>query len=178
MSLSKKSTKIIMLIAYTCLIIYFLFFAFHRNAGSSKDGLAFSFAINQIPLWFPKHFTLDIIKLWIFSLGNVIAFIPFGVLIPCNLPTVHRKYWKCLLIFLISISILECIQGVTGYGSFDLEDILVNTLGFSIGYIAMKAANRGNNVVKNIMIFMITAVLGTVVCIGIAQMLNPLIRGY
>lgn len=75
-------------------------------------------------------------------IGNIIIFIPLGLLAPF---LVLKKYefWASLKISLLAsfgISLLfEVIQLLTYFGSFDVDDLLLNTLGgvfgFFIGYL-------------------------------------------
>lgn len=177
MNFIKKRTKVIFLILYTVVILYCLYFGFGRAARNMEDGTSFSFAIYQIPLWFPKRFSSDILKIWIFAMGNLVAFIPFGCLIPEVMPSRHQRYWKTLIIFLIAISVLECIQGFSGFGSFDMEDILVNTIGCSVGYLAYKIANRTVHLMNWFVTYIMTAILGTMASVAMAQVLNILFFG-
>lgn len=73
---SSKRFKVI-LIVYTIVIIYF--FGFGRlQIRNSLHEYRFQIIPSWIPLLFPKHLSLDILKLWFFSLGNLLAFVPFG----------------------------------------------------------------------------------------------------
>ena len=75
-------------------------------------------------------------------LGNIIVFIPIGILAPF---LVLKKYefWvsfkvSLLASFCISLA-FEVIQLLTYFGSFDVDDLILNTfggvLGFFIGYL-------------------------------------------
>ena len=67
-------------------------------------------------------------------LGNVIAFIPFGFMIPI-VSLKNRVFFRTVgLTFLLSLFI-ECIQLITRVGSFDVDDLILNTLGGIIGHI-------------------------------------------
>ena len=75
-------------------------------------------------------------------IGNIVLFIPIGLLAPF---LVLKKYefWVSLKISLLAsfgISLMfEVIQLLTYFGSFDVDDLLLNTLGgvfgFFIGYL-------------------------------------------
>lgn len=73
--------------------------------------------------------------------GNVIAFVPFGLMVPI----IHWKYrdlGKVVgLTFLLSLNI-ECIQLLTRVGSFDVDDLILNTLGGVLGFILFIGMNR------------------------------------
>lgn len=65
--------------------------------------------------------------------GNIIGFIPLGILLPIVF-RVLRKWWRLtLLVFLISLS-FETFQLFTGVGVFDVDDLILNTFGGIIGY--------------------------------------------
>lgn len=65
--------------------------------------------------------------------GNVIGFVPLGFL----LPLLSRGFWKLRQVlaaaFLLSLA-YEVAQMYTGLGSFDVDDLILNTLGGWIGY--------------------------------------------
>lgn len=68
-------------------------------------------------------------------LGNVLAFTPFGFL----LPLIDRKYrnfiYSTMLCFLFSLCV-ELLQLFLKVGIFDVDDIMMNTIGGIVGYIA------------------------------------------
>ena len=70
-------------------------------------------------------------------LGNILLFVPMGVFLPIIWKTITFK--RIIGIgFLISI-ILEIIQPVLGR-SFDVDDLIMNTLGTIIGYLLVRLA--------------------------------------
>ncbi|GAA0062165.1 hypothetical protein UT300001_06740 [Clostridium sp. CTA-1] len=84
-----------------------MFFGFGRpQISNSIHEYRFQIIPTGIPLWFPKHLSLDILKLWFFSLGNLLVFVPFALLISMIFGT---KYYKFISIFLISILSLEIL---------------------------------------------------------------------
>lgn len=66
--------------------------------------------------------------------GNVLAFMPLGVLIPMSFPAVNRWWMILLHSFWLSLCI-ELFQLVTHFGAFDVDDILLNTLGGLLGFV-------------------------------------------
>jgi glycopeptide antibiotics resistance protein len=64
-------------------------------------------------------------------IGNMGVFIPFGILLP---RCFNLKYGKVLLAFITGVTFFEVLQLVLKRGSFDVDDILLNTIGFNIGY--------------------------------------------
>lgn len=65
--------------------------------------------------------------------GNVIAFIPFGALIRWVINRSVKWYQVAGYTFLFSLSV-ELLQLVAKVGSFDVDDLLLNTLGGLIGF--------------------------------------------
>jgi len=66
--------------------------------------------------------------------GNFVVFIPFGFLVP----TLSKFKFNIIFITLLSFEfslLIEVIQLFTRLGSFDVDDLLLNTLGGCSGYI-------------------------------------------
>lgn len=70
-------------------------------------------------------------------LGNIVLFIPVGFLVPI----VTRKWeWFWTLAIGCGFSVLiEATQLMTNRGCFDLDDIILNTIGTIIGYCVWMA---------------------------------------
>ena len=65
-------------------------------------------------------------------LGNIIAFMPFGFLLPAV--TGKEKWYLTIPAGLGFSCMIELIQLATSLGYFDPDDIILNTLGTAIGY--------------------------------------------
>ncbi|NWO13821.1 VanZ family protein [Virgibacillus dokdonensis] len=66
--------------------------------------------------------------------GNIIGFAPFGFL----LPSIWRKFQNLTNIVLATLCLsfmFEFVQLSFKFGSFDVDDLLLNTLGGVIGYL-------------------------------------------
>lgn len=67
--------------------------------------------------------------------GNILAFIPLGIFIPV---LTGNKLFSGVKVFLLALLLslgYEVTQLVTGMGIFDVDDLMLNTLGGFIGYI-------------------------------------------
>lgn len=74
-------------------------------------------------------------------IGNVFAFIPFGFMVPI-ISWKHRKFAKVMgMTFLLSLTV-ECIQILTLVGSFDVDDLILNTLGGALGFLLFRTMNQ------------------------------------
>jgi glycopeptide antibiotics resistance protein len=125
---TKRKIFLTILIGYLLLLAYWMIFGFGRGVGSV-------YMYNLKPFSTIEHF-IDFDKFntrtWVINLiGNIGVFIPFGVLIPM---TFKMKYTKSLVIFLVGIFILEFSQLISRRGSFDVDDFILNTIGFTFGY--------------------------------------------
>ena len=146
--MSKRTKKLIrcggifLFILYMGMLVYFLFFA--ENMGRTFTEREYHY--NLMPLKEIKRFWIyrETLGLWSVVLnlvGNVAAFIPFGIFLP-------RLYAKCrkflltmLFCFEFSLSV-ETIQLIWKVGSFDVDDILLNTLGGVLGFFCYVVSDR------------------------------------
>ena len=119
-------------IVYAVLILYFMFFGFNRlDPKSSYNQYTFIFVPEGIPLRFP-----ELTMSWLYDFGNIAAFIPFGIIFPL---LYRMRFRKFIPLFLLVIAFLEVLQSLTFLGTFDVMDIISNTLGAIIGFVAYKA---------------------------------------
>lgn len=120
----------------------------------------------SIPLGLPNMTGEEDFNLWIFNFGNLTAFIPFGVLIPL----LYRcSFIRFITSFCIFILILEVLQMLTFLGGFDIDDVIVNAMGATIGFFAYKIGSRSKTIFKKFIITCVTAsilTLGLIVIVG------------
>ncbi|MCA1320367.1 VanZ family protein [Bacillus tianshenii] len=70
--------------------------------------------------------------------ANIVLFVPFGIALKWK-----RRNWFLLLIApVLAISLIELTQHLTNRGSLDIDDLLLNTLGFFIGYLLTPVFKR------------------------------------
>ncbi|QNF30880.1 VanZ family protein [Metabacillus elymi] len=75
--------------------------------------------------------------------GNVLAFVPFGFLLPFFIPRLGSfiRMVGCTIAFSFSVEIAQLIFRV---GAFDVDDLLLNTFGGVIGFLLSKVFNKKN----------------------------------
>jgi glycopeptide antibiotics resistance protein len=120
---------------YIAVLVYLLFFSEEYG----RDHISSDYRYNLELLKEIKRFLIyrDIIgfkSVAVNILGNVAAFIPFGFM----LPLLSKKYRSFIYVALLSILFslaVEMLQMVTKVGIFDVDDILLNSLGGILGYI-------------------------------------------
>ena len=69
--------------------------------------------------------------------GNVIMFIPLGFFLPRVFPSLN-KFHRTLLATAIIITAVELAQLFTLLGSCDVDDLILNVMGATLGYILHK----------------------------------------
>ncbi|MFC0300976.1 VanZ family protein [Virgibacillus soli] len=66
--------------------------------------------------------------------GNIIAFMPFGFLLPLLMK--RNINFKSVVMATFCLSLLyELTQLIFSFGSFDVDDLILNTLGGALGYV-------------------------------------------
>lgn len=125
--------QIIIFIIYILLLIIVLFDRKQFDQKIYSDGL-------YIKTWLKLIFTNKIV--FINVVGNIILFIPFGILIK----HFKLKFIKSFIIISITILMIETLQYLTKRGVFDLLDIILNILGAVLGYFFVNRGekNEGN----------------------------------
>lgn len=117
-----------LIIPYTVMLLYFMFLGFGRTQMN----------INIVRLK-PLASTIDFVSKSLFwkdiiinLVGNIVMFIPFGFL---GWVFPKLNHYKALIInFVFVLIIVESMQYFTRLGVFDIDDILLNSIGVSIGF--------------------------------------------
>ncbi|CUH92980.1 MULTISPECIES: VanZ family protein [Bacillota] len=118
-------------VVYTILVLYFMFLGFNRiDQRSDYNQYTFMIVPEGIPLRFP-----ELTMSWLYDFGNIAAFIPFGIVIPLMYPVRFRKF---IALFISVILFLEVLQSLTFLGTFDIMDVISNTLGAMIGFVGYR----------------------------------------
>ena len=65
--------------------------------------------------------------------GNLVLFIPLGFLLPW-IWRWWQAFWKHILLMAGLIMAVELLQWITGLGWCDVDDLLLNLVGTSLGY--------------------------------------------
>ena len=80
--------------------------------------------------------------------GNIVGFVPLGILFPLLFLSL-RSIWKIILLSFFLSLMFETIQLLTGLGAFDIDDIILNTTGGIIGYIIYLILKKFMEAAKN-----------------------------
>ena len=122
-------------------------FEFQKKKGTQRTWESIICPLHRVPDIFHYNLVLfkEIKRFWQYRhqlgffamftnlFGNVIIFIPFGFFLP-----MASKYRSCFATLFWSFGLSLCVetfQLLTKVGSFDVDDILLNTIGGVAGHI-------------------------------------------
>ena len=130
----------ILFLVYFVVLFYFLFFS--EKMGRTYSERAYHY--NLVPLKeiarFVKYWRVLGMKAVLLNiLGNVAAFLPFGFFLPVIWERTRHWYVTVILSFSMSLFV-ETMQLVGKVGSFDVDDLFLNTIGGFVGYIIFALA--------------------------------------
>ena len=129
-------------ILYIIALAYFLFFAEEYGRTTSMGDYRYNLVLfKEVRRFIKYRETLGTSAVVINLAGNVIGFIPFGFI----LPIINRRTRSLLQIGLLSFQLslaIEVAQLIFKVGSFDVDDLLLNTAGGIIGYVIFYLCNK------------------------------------
>lgn len=123
----------ILFFIYLLVLIYLLFFSerYGRTQGTGE------YRYNLVPfaeikryIIYSDKFTSELFLINI--VGNMLAFVPFGFFVPL-VNSEHKNVLRVGLLSMVFSAIVEVVQLVSKVGSFDVDDIILNTLGGLVG---------------------------------------------
>lgn len=144
----KKTLALFM--AYCAVMLWLLF-----DRSRAIDGMGYweqvSISLNLHPLHTVRLYIRllgskrpQLVKLAVINLiGNVVMFVPLGFFLP-QIFRQLRKLWRTLLTVAGIIVLVELTQLFTLVGSCDVDDLILNVFGASLGYGLYKLAKRRN----------------------------------
>ena len=149
-----RTLAVLLFWLYFAILFYFLFF-------SEKMGRTYlerEFHYNLIPFYEIRRFlthwrVLGKKAVLLNLLGNIVAFMPFGFFLPVFSKRCRIFLNTVLYSFELSLFV-ELVQLVSKVGSFDVDDLLLNTIGGALGFLVYlgnrlvwkKLKNKGNKV--------------------------------
>ncbi len=141
---SKRRVKVfsaIFLVVYMAALAYVCFFS--EKYGRTNVYAEYHYNLipfNEIKRFFTYRDEIGLDAFIINMLGNVLVFSPFGFFVPVIAPRFRRALRMILLTLLLSL-VIEIIQLLCRVGSFDVDDLILNTFGGWLGYIVFRIFN-------------------------------------
>ncbi len=143
----KKRTKFlcwILFAIYIAVLIYFLFFA--DGLGRTDSSLVQQYSSNltlfqEIRRFWVYRKQIGFSYVFLNLAGNILVFMPFGFLLPI-MSRKLRGFFRIVLLGLALSLVVESIQLATGTGIFDVDDLLLNTIGAALGFMIFAIVNH------------------------------------
>jgi glycopeptide antibiotics resistance protein len=121
---------------YIILLSYFLFFSEHYGRDFISDEYRYNLEfLKEIKRFIRYREQLGFESFVVNIMGNILAFAPFGFLLPLLNKRFHNFFIMTLISLLFSLAI-ESVQLAFKVGIFDVDDVLLNSIGGVIGYVA------------------------------------------
>ncbi|MCC8061279.1 MAG: VanZ family protein [Clostridiales bacterium] len=128
----------ILFLVYLGLLIYLMFFAESLGRDPGRREYAYNLELfKEIRRFYRYRHQLGMEAFLLNVFGNVIGFMPCGFF----LPVISRGKMRCRSMILLCFGFSLCIetaQLILRVGSFDVDDLLLNTLGGALGYLAYR----------------------------------------
>ncbi|HIX59973.1 MAG TPA: VanZ family protein [Candidatus Blautia gallistercoris] len=133
----------LLFLLYLLALAYFLFFSETYGRVVIGEG---EYHYNLIPFQEIRRFWIYREQVGTFAwvsnlLGNVIGFLPFGFILPVIFRN-FRSFWSIMFGGFLFSLLVETIQLVTKVGCFDVDDLILNTLGAILGYLAFMLCDK------------------------------------
>ena len=130
----------VLFLLYVVFLIYFLFLAeWYGRTGISEEYRYNLELFREIKRFIIYREQLGAFAVFANLAGNILIFVPYGFFI--SVASRERGFFKTLF-FSMGLSLcVEIIQLFTRVGSFDVDDILLNTIGGVLGYIVFLICN-------------------------------------
>lgn len=128
-------------VLYLILLTYFLFFA--ENFGRIDAEREYSYNLvlfKEIKRFWNYREELGSFAVWTNICGNVLGFLPFGAILPILSKKARNVFLTVFASFEFSL-LVECAQLILRVGSFDVDDIFLNTLGGTLGFLIFTVCN-------------------------------------
>lgn len=124
----------LVLMIYISMVIYFVFFSDHYGRATGFTDFRYNltpFAEIHRYVTYKDSFTWE--NLITNLAGNILVFAPFGMLVPI----IRRKKSYALHVLFATLLFslfIETVQLFTKVGVFDVDDLIMNTIGGVLGY--------------------------------------------
>ena len=125
-----------MFVLYILALIYFLFFAdrYGQMAFAEREYHYNLVLFTEIRRFWTYREQLGFLAVAANLLGNVVGFMPFGMILPLISRNARGFFFITFSGFTLSLCV-EVTQLMTKLGSFDVDDLVMNTLGTAAGYL-------------------------------------------
>jgi len=136
--MNKKILSSLILAVYLIFLFYLVFMSPYFGQQSFHNNFNFVPFKTIFNYW---NYSRDREECLINLLGNILVFLPLGILLPLTFKNCC-KFIRIFLIVLFITLFIEIAQYATSVGIADIDDIILNLAGGIIGYLLFKALNK------------------------------------
>lgn len=130
-------------VLYLFVLIYFLFFAdWYGRAPYQSAGYQYNITpMREIRRFLVYRSQLGMQNVFLNLAGNILGFVPFGFFCPVMSDRLRNGLLVTFLGFSMSFTV-EVVQLLTRLGRFDVDDIILNTIGAAAGFLLYLLCRR------------------------------------
>ena len=137
----------VLFMIYLAGLCYFLFFAENYGRTFGQEHYRYNLVpFREIERFWNHRHELGIHSLYNLA-GNILGFVPAGFFIPMLWRNKRGFLFTVCVTFQMSL-LVEILQLIYRVGSFDVDDLLLNTLGGVLGYLLLTLIGRWRNYEK------------------------------
>ncbi len=129
-----KIGELVLFAAYLILLFYLVFFSESMGRTGEHQYRYNLTLFREIKRFFVYRKVMGYEPLLLNVVGNVLAFMPFGYFLPKLTRRGENLFFTVLLGFELSLGV-ELLQLIFKIGCFDVDDLLLNTVGSFLGYL-------------------------------------------
>lgn len=130
----------VLFVLYVGFIFYFLIFSESYGRTGEMSEYHYNLVLFQeINRFWRYREQLGFFAMFTNLFGNVLIFVPFGFFMP--MASKYRSFFMTLFYSFVFSLFVELFQLITKVGSFDVDDLFLNTLGGILGYILFMVCN-------------------------------------
>ena len=132
----------VLLVLYLACLIYFMFFS--ESYGRTEIHTEYRYNLvlfREIRRFIVYRHKLGMAAVLLNLVGTVVAFMPCGFLLPAISRRSRRFGGAVFVGFFISF-LIECTQLLLRVGSFDVDDMILNTLGVALGFLLNRMVQK------------------------------------
>lgn len=131
----------LLFVVYLILLFYVLFFS--EDYGRTMEERSYSYNLmlfQEIKRFWNYRHQVGFRAMFLNIYGNVLCFLPFGAILPVL--SKRCRYLAAITLLSFEFSLLvETVQLITKVGTFDVDDLFLNTIGGILGYFIFKLCN-------------------------------------
>ncbi len=140
--MSMRILSWILFALYIAVLVYFMFFSDMLGRTDTTQAYEHNLILfREIRRFWTYRSRFGFFSVFLNLAGNVLVFMPFGLLLPIMSKKLKGFFRVVLLGFILSLAV-ESIPLATGTGCFDVDDLLLNTIGAALGFLIYVLLSR------------------------------------